>query len=332
MSRILVTGSAGFMGSWLQDILIEKGHEVVGVDDLSGGYERNIHPDCEFIKGDLRDTKVCERAVKGVDLIYHLAAYAAEGQSVFSFDMINDINITSSNRLLTAAINEGVPKIVFTSSMAAYGKAKPPMDESLPRAPVDPYGLGKAYVEGLLESCANAFGLKYVIIRPHNVYGPRQNIADFSRNVIGIFMNRIMNNKPPFIYGDGEQTRAFSYVKDAMPAIAEAGFEKKAEGQIINVGSDEVVSVNKMAEIVLEAMNSKLKPIYKEERPNEVKHAWCTIKKSGQLLGYKTRHSLRDGIREMIEWCRTIGPQEVKYGLPLQITKNAPEVWVKKMI
>ncbi|MBN3037060.1 MAG: NAD-dependent epimerase/dehydratase family protein [Candidatus Diapherotrites archaeon] len=332
MAKVLVTGSAGFMGSWLQDELLAQGHEVVGVDNFLGGYERNVNPDCDFRKGDLRDSKVCEEAVKGVDVIYHLAAYAAEGQSVFSFDMINDINIGSSNRLLTAAINEGVPKLVFTSSMAVYGEAKPPMDETLPKKPVDPYGWGKAYFEGVLESCSNAFDLDFTIIRPHNVYGPRQNIADFSRNVVGIFMNRIMNNKAPYIYGDGEQTRAFSYVEDAIPAIARAGFEKRARNQIINVGSDEVVTVNQLAEIVLQVMGSNLKPVHVEERPNEVKHAWCTTKKAEDILTYKTNHSLREGVEKMAEWAKEVGPQEVKYNLPLQITKNAPKVWVERLL
>jgi len=328
--KMLVTGAAGFMGSWLQDILLEQGHEVRGVDDLSGGYMRNVNPKTEFIKGDLRDNKICEQAVKDIDIIYHLAAYAAEGQSVFSFDMINDINIGSTNKLLTAAINEEVPKLVFTSSMAVYGEGVTPFDENTPRNPMDPYGWGKAYDEGLIESCGRAFDLDWTIIRPHNVYGPRQNIADFSRNVIGIFINRIMRNKPPFVYGDGEQTRAFSYCLDALPAIARAGWEKKARGEIINVGSDEVHTINEMAEIVLDVMGSDLKPVYKEDRPNEVKHAWSTTKKSEDILGYKTDHPLRKGVEIMVEWAKGLGPQDVVYNLPLQIKKNAPSVWINK--
>jgi UDP-glucose 4-epimerase len=333
MAKVLVTGAAGFMGSWLADILHGQNHEVVGVDSFLGGYERNVNKDwAAFHKGDLRDYKLCQKLVKDVDVVYHLAAYAAEGQSVFSFDMINDINIGSSHKLFTAAINADVPKIVYTSSMAVYGEAPVPMEESTPRKPVDPYGWGKAYVEGLLESCGRAFGTKFTIFRPHNVYGPRQNFADGYRNVIGIFINRIMRGQPPLIYGDGEQTRAFSYCKDALPAVARAGFTPKADGEIINIGSDEVLTVNKLADIILEMMQSDLEPVHVAERPNEVKHAWCTTKKSEKLLGYKTRYPLRKGIEEMIEWVKTIGPQETAYTIPLQITKNAPEVWLKKLI
>ncbi|MBI4017351.1 MAG: NAD-dependent epimerase/dehydratase family protein [Candidatus Aenigmarchaeota archaeon] len=330
--QMLVTGAAGFMGSWLVDTLVAQGHDVIGVDNLSGGYVRNINPKSRFILGDLRDPKVCELATKGADVVYHLAAYAAEGQSVFSFDMINDINISSTNRLLTAAVNNNVKKVVFTSSMAVYGDAPTPMHEDLPRAPVDPYGWGKAYGEGLLESCNKAFGLDYTIIRPHNVYGPRQNMADFSRNVVAIFINRVMKGMPPLIYGDGEQTRAFSYIADVAPAIAHAGLVDKTNSHIINVGSEEVTSVKSLAHLVLKTFGSAIEPTHHPERPNEVKHAHCTTAKSEKLLGYKTNHPLIIGVANMVEWAKRLGPKSVKYGLPIQITKNAPPAWLNRVL
>ena len=329
---ILVSGGAGFMGSWLVDELIKRGHNVISVDNLLGGYMNNVNKDCKFIKVDLRDRNKVQEIVKGVDIIFHLAAYAAEGQSIFSPIAINDINITPMNILLVAAVNNNVERFVFTSSMAVYGKQTPPFSEDMPRKPEDPYGVAKAYCEMMLEIFARTFGFDYVILRPHNVYGPMQNIADPYRNVLGIWINRILRNKPPIIYGDGEQTRAFSYIEDVTPAIANAGFFKRAVGQIINLGNNEVVTVNKTCKTVLEVMGRNLKPVYVEERPNEVKHAFCTVKRSMELLDYKTRHTLREGVAKMVEWAKQIGPQKPSYKLPLEITKKAPRVWVKKLI
>jgi len=327
---ILVTGGAGFMGSWLVDELIKRGHNVISVDNLLGGFMRNVNKNCLFIKADLREKEKAEQVVKDVDIIFHLAAYAAEGQSFFSPISINDINIAPMNNLLVAAVNNDVERFIFTSSMAVYGDQKPPFDESMLRKPVDPYGASKAYCETMLEIFAKTYDFEFVILRPHNVYGPRQNIADPFRNVLGIWINRILRGKPPIIYGDGEQTRAFSYIEDVTPAIANAAFYEKAVNQIINVGSDEVVTINEACRIVLEAMNSNLKPHYMEERPGEVKHAYCTVDKSIKLLDYKTRHGLKEGVAKMVEWAKQVGPQEPSYRLPLEITKKAPKVWVEK--
>ncbi|MGQ9595799.1 MAG: NAD-dependent epimerase/dehydratase family protein [Thermoproteota archaeon] len=283
-----------------------------------------------FVKADLRDRNRVEEVVKGVDIIFHLAAYAAEGQSFFSPISINDINITPMNNLLVAAVNNDVKRFVFTSSMAVYGDQIPPFSEGMPRKPVDPYGAAKTYCETMLEIFARTYDFEYVIIRPHNVYGPRQNIADPFRNVLGIWINRILRGKPPIIYGDGNQTRAFSYVEDVMPAIANAGFFKRATNHIINVGSEEIVTINEACRTVLETMGSNLEPRYEGERPGEVKHAYCTVEKSIELLDYRTRYRLREGVAKMVEWAKQMGPQEPSYRLPLEITKRAPRVWVKR--
>jgi len=330
--RILVTGGAGFMGSWLVDELLKRGHEVISVDDLSGGFRHNVSRGCRFIKADIRDPKMCNRITKNIDVIYHLAAYAAEGQSFFSPIRINDINITPMNNLLVAAVNNDIKRFVYTSSMAVYGNQNPPFDEDMPRMPEDPYGCAKAYCENMLEIFSRVYELQYVILRPHNIYGPRQNISDPFRNVLGIWINRIMRGKPPYIYGDGKQTRAFSYVGDVTPAIADAGLLERASGQIINVGSHEVVSIDKAYRIVLETIGSDLEPIYLEQRPGEVKHAYCTTRKSEELLGYKTLHTLRDGVGKMVEWAKKAGPQKPTYRVPLEITKKAPPAWKEKLI
>lgn len=334
VKKVLVTGGAGFMGSWLVDELLKRGHSVVSIDDLSGGFSVNVNKNCKFVKMDLRDTKKVMKIVEDedVEIIYHLAAYAAEGQSIFSPIQINDINITPMNNLLVATVNADVEKFVFTSSMAVYGNQKPPFSEDMPRMPEDPYGCGKAYCERMLEIFSEVYGFDYTILRAHNVYGPRQNISDPYRNVLGIWINRIMWGKPPCIYGGGEQTRAFSYIEDVTPVVANAGLCKKSNGHIINVGSGEVVAINGACKIVLEAMDSDLEPIHLEKRPSEVKHAYCTTKKSEELLDYKTTHRLKDGIKKMVEWAKKVGPQKPTYRLPLEITKKAPRAWKEKLI
>ncbi len=320
------------MGSWLVDELLGRGHSVISVDDLSGGYMRNVNKDCTFIKGDLRDTALVNRVVSDVDIIYHLAAYAAEGQSVFSPIEINDINIKSMNNLLVAAINRSVKRFVFTSSMAVYGRQKAPFSEEMPRLPEDPYGAGKAYCENMLEIFQAAYGMDYTIIRPHNVYGPRQNIADPFRNVLGIWINRLMSGKAPILYGTGKQVRAFSYIEESNLAIANAGFRDGARNQIINVGSPEHVTINDACSMVLELMASEQRPEYSPGRLLEVEVAYSTTGKSEELLDYRHLHTLEDGLREMIDWAKQVGPQEPSYRLPLEITKSAPKVWADKLI
>jgi UDP-glucose 4-epimerase len=328
--KILVTGGAGFMGSWLVDNLVESGHQVVSADNLLGGKKENVNPDCEFVKADLIRRQEVGPLVKGVDLIFHLAAYAAEGQSIFSPISINEINLVPMNNLLVEAVNNNVRRFVFTSSMAVYGGQRPPFDETLPRTPEDPYGAAKAYCETMLEIFSHIHNFEHVIIRPHNVYGPRQNIADPYRNVLGIWINRLMRGKPPIICGDGKQTRAFSYIDDVTPAIANSGFSPKAKGQIINVGSDKPTAVGRACQLLLDVMGSDFKPQHEKARPGEVKHAYCTVSKSIKLLGYKTRHDLKDGLEKMVDWARKVGPQQPTYTLPLEITKGAPSVWVER--
>jgi UDP-glucose 4-epimerase len=334
VANILVTGGAGFMGSWLVDILLDKKHNVINVDDLSGGFRRNINKHSTFYKIDLRNKEKVNKLFleNEIDIVYHLAAYAAEGQSVFTPIAINESITIPMDNLLVASVNTNVKKFIFASSMSVYGTQRLPFNEKYLRSPEDPYGIAKAYCENMLENFYDAHGLNYTIIRPHNVYGPRQNIYDAYRNVLGIWMNRILRGKPPIIYGDGEQKRAFSYVEDSMISFANAGFLKKSDAEIINLGSPEIVTINKACRLVLDAMGSDLEPIYMKGRPQEVKYAYSTTKKSEELLNHKNMHSLKEGLEEMVEWVNKVGCKEPIYGLPLEILKNAPEVWVKKMM
>ena len=234
------------------------------------------------------------------------------------------------NNLLVAAVNNDIKRFVFTSSMAVYGKQTPPFDETMPRFPVDPYGAGKAYCENMLELFHELHGLDYIIVRPHNVFGERQNVLDPYRNVIGIWMNTMMNNRRPFIYGDGMQTRAFTYIRNFTPTMVNTLTCKP--NQIFNIGTEKQITINEAYAIVAAAMKSPLKPLMVPDRPGEVKHAYCTNRKALKLLKYRETWSFEAGVMKMAEWVKQSGPQTASYRLPLEIMKNAPQVWRERLI
>ncbi len=327
--NILVTGGAGFIGSHLVDGLIDKGHKVTILDDLSGGLETNINQEAKFVKGSITNRDLVENIIQDTNIVYHLAAYAAEGLShyVRTYNYMN--NLIGSVNLINAAVKHNIERFVFTSSMAIYGSGNPPFDEKDTPHPEDPYGLAKVTVENDLRIAKEMFGLDFVIIRPHNFYGERQFLGDPYRNVIGIWMNRIMQNKSPLIYGNGEQTRAFSYVKDAIPSLIQAGFKKETRGEIINLGSSSTnaITLNELADKVLRAMDSELKPTHVSQR-HEVKHAYSTTKKSEELLDFKDDTSLVDGLAKMASWAKTVGPMDPIIWETYELTKGLPDFWV----
>lgn len=328
--RILVTGCAGFIPSHLVDVLIKQGHEVYGIDNLSGGFKRNIHKDCFFIQGNLEDKETFE-VVKTIapDVIYHLAADATEGRSQFTPMSATRNNLMAYINVLTGAIAGGVTKVILGSSMSVYGEQELPFDENWERKPQDVYAVNKTAMERITEILSSVHGFRYTIIRPHNAFGERQNIADPYRNVIGIFMNRILNGLPPIIYGDGKQTRAFSYIENVVPSFVAA--LDKADGEIVNIGPLETFTINYLAEKVLEIMGSDLKPLHYPDRPLEVKHAFCTNDKAKRLFDYKTVVSFEDGLKRMADWAIQLGPQEFRYLDDLEITNNkTPKTWLNK--
>jgi len=337
MARVLVTGSAGFMGSHLMDQLIDEGHEVYGLDNLSIGRESNVS---EKAKGknrfiDLRDAQSVKEYIDQIrpEVVYHLAAWAHEGLSQFMPILITENNYNAFLNLIVPCINNNVKRVVICSSMSVYGAQQAPFDESMPTAPEDVYAIAKASMEKTTEVLADVHGFEYVIIRPHNVYGPRQALHDPYRNVVGIFINRLLKGLPPIIYGDGLQTRAFSYIEDVTPYIAKAGFLDGISGEIINIGPTEDYSINTLAHTVLEVagLDSTIKPIHLPDRPREVKHAYCTNDKATKLLGYKTEASLTDGIKHFWDWAKTQGPQDFQYLDNLELTGDkVPETWKKK--
>jgi UDP-glucose 4-epimerase len=330
MKEIMVTGGAGFIGSHLVDMLIANGENVIVLDDLSGGFRENINPKATFIKGSILNNKLITSIFKSrkISFVFHLAAYAAEGLSHFIKKFNYKNNLIGSINLINAAVNYGVECFVFTSSIAVYGANKCPMSEEMIPFPVDSYGIAKLAVEQELKVSHDLFGLNYIIFRPHNVYGERQNIGDKYRNVIGIFMNQIMNGEPLTIFGDGEQTRAFTYIKDVAPIMANSIFVKRAYNQIFNVGSDNQNSVNKMAKEVTRAMGINHKAKYVAER-EEVKHAYCSHKKIKEVLNFKAQYTLSEGLKIMAEWAKKHGARKGKKFKHIEIRKNLPSVWLE---
>ena len=256
----LVTGGAGFMGAHVVDELLRNHNtDVVALDDLSGGFRENLNPTATFIEGSILDVSLINQLCEQYqfDYIYHLAAYAAEGLSHFIKRFNYQNNLIGSVNLINAAVNYNVKRFVFTSSIAVYGANQLPMHEALTPMPEDSYGIAKYAVEQELIAAKRLFGLDYTIFRPHNVYGELQNIGDKYRNVIGIFMNKIMRDEPLFIFGDGEQTRAFTHIADVAPHIARSVDIPETSCEIFNVGSDKQVSVNELADLVMTAMEKK---------------------------------------------------------------------------
>jgi len=341
--RILVTGAAGFMGSHLVEALVATGkHQVFAVDDLSGGYIRNTNPKAPFTKLDLRQKEKVASYIAHVkpELLYHLAADATEGRSQFTPISATERNLMAYMYTLVPAIKHGLKKVVLTSSMSVYGAQKTPFSEDLKPEPEDIYAVAKTAMEETTQILAKVFGFDWVIIRPHNVYGPKQNLADPYRNVVGIFINCLLHNRHFYIYGDGEQKRAFTYIDDFTPYCVRAGLTNRANGEIVNIGPREEYTINELSRIVLaqffgkNAVPPRFLPKHVPFRPQEVKEAYCTNSKAEKLLGYKTTVHVPEGVAKMIAWARTIGKQKFQYlkdGLELE-TKDTPATWKQKLI
>lgn len=339
--RVLVTGSAGFIGSHMVDYLSTHGQNVWGVDDLSGGFLRNVSDKKRFTKLDLRSRQKTAAYINQLkpDLIFHLAADATEGRSQFTPFSALDRNLTAYYNLLIPAIKNGLKKMLLVSSMSVYGKQKPPFTENDLPQPEDIYGISKAAMEESTKVLSNVYGFQYTIIRPHNVYGPRQNLSDPYRNVIGIFINRLLGGKNFYIYGDGEQKRAFSYIDDIVPATIEAAFQEKAHGHIFNLGFDHPVTLKQLGEVVLNTFFQSKKiapeflPIFLAPRPQEVKEAFCQHTKAKHLLNFQAKTTLETGVAKTLEWAKTMGPQKFVYLADLDLKHSSlPETWKSKLI
>ena len=328
-ARVLVTGGAGFIGSHVAEALLTRGHEVAVLDDLSGGFADNVPSGARFVKASVTDHAAVDRicAEGQFDYVYHLAAYAAEGLSHFikRFNYTN--NVIGSVNLINASINTGVKGFVFASSIAVYGRsAVVPMTEETIPEPEDPYGIAKYAVERELAASRTMFGLDYMIFRPHNVYGPRQNIADRYRNVVGIFMNQILQDQPMTIFGDGTQTRAFSYIDDVAPIMAAAIDEPRAWNQVFNVGADEPWPLIELAERVAAALGVAARIAHLPAR-HEVHNAHSSHDKIRRVFGHRETTSLDDGLRAMAAWVKQRGARSSEAFKSIEVTKNLPPSW-----
>ena len=333
-SKILVTGAAGFLGSHLSEKLSELGHNVIGIDNMIGGYKDNIPKNIEFHKIDCCDLEKVQNIMKGIEIVYHCAATAHEGLSVFSPFEITKNNYLASVSIFSAAVNEKVKRIIFCSSMARYGSQKSPFHESMKPQPVDPYAIAKVASEDVLTNLCELNNIEWVIAVPHNIIGPRQKYDDPFRNVVSIMINRMLQGKAPIIYGDGNQTRCFSYIDDCLSCLIPMLDQKNLNKQTINIGPDEeFVTINKVAEICSNITGVNLNPIHKKDRPREVKHATCSADKARKLLNYKTTVNLQDGIQKTFDYIKERGVRPFNYHTELEINNDlTPETWKKKEI
>lgn len=330
MVTSLVTGGAGFIGSHVAKHCLAIGQKVIVLDDLSGGFEDHLPKGVQFINGSITDHELVSRIFVSysIDYVYHLAAYAAEGLSHFIRRFNYNNNLIGSVNLINESVKHEVKCFVFTSSIAVYGAGQLPMTEDMVPQPEDPYGVSKYAVELDLKAAHHMFGLNYVVFRPHNVYGENQNIGDRYRNVIGIFMNQIMQKESMTVFGDGSQTRAFSYIDDVAPYIAQSVSNPKAYNQIFNVGADTPYSVNELVRIVAAEFGVQPKINHLEAR-NEVVHAHSEHSKLKSCFEVTLAVELEEGIKKMALWAKAVGARKSNEFNNIEIEKKLPQGWKK---
>ena len=331
--RIFISGVAGFLGSHLADAFLAEGHEVIGNDNMIGGYLDNVPEGVEFYQYDCNDIGRLKEHMKGVDVVYHCAATAYEGLSVFSPHLITQNIVGASTAMISAAIANNVRRFVMCSSMARYGTNEVPFTEDMTPRPQDPYGIGKYAAELMLQNLADTHGMEWVIAVPHNIVGPRQKYDDPYRNVASIFINLMLQGRQPYIYGDGNQMRCFSFVSDDIAPLMKMADDPACNREIINIGpDDEFITINELAGLIARLTQFDLKIIHTKGRPQEVELANCSADKAKRLLGFEPKIKLEDGMAEMISWISNRGVRPFKYHIDLEILNDkTPDTWSKKL-
>ncbi len=328
--KILITGVAGLIGSRLADWILENKpeYEVIGMDNLSGGYRENVDPRVQLYTIDCASEELKTIFQKHQPTyVFHLAAYAAEGLSPFIRKYNYQNNLLATANVINECIRNSVKRLIFTSSMAVYGLGNPPFDELDQPAPIDPYGIAKYACEMDIQVACEQHGLDWCIIRPHNVYGVKQNIWDVYRNVLGIWMYQHLNNQPLTVFGDGSQKRAFSSINDFIEPLWNSAIKKEASRQIINLGSAKEYSIKEAAEILVDIMGGG--EIEFLEQRHEVKNAHPTWEKSVKMLDFKDETDLRTGLSEMWAWAKGQPKRERFVWSEYELDKGIYEFWKK---
>ncbi len=326
--KISVTGVAGFLSSHLADRFLESGHEVFGVDSLIGGEIINVPPATQFYQYDCCDRNSVARVMKDCDVVYHCAATAYEGLSVFSPALVSRNIVDASVSVISAAIENGVQayRILFLHGPVRH---EVPFREEYDPRPQDPYGISKVAAEHMLRNLCEVHGVEYVIAVPHNIIGPRQKFDDPYRNVASIMINLMLQDRQPIIYSDGEQKRCFSFVEDCLGCLVEMLDRPDVVGEVINIGPDEeFITINHLYETIADLTGYQGEPIYMPGRPQEVRLATCSANKARKLLGYETKVDLRHGLQSMIQYISAHGTRKFRYHLELEIVnESTPQTW-----
>ena len=309
MAMYLVTGGAGFIGSHLTDELVRRGEKVRVVDNLSTGKRHNLaqHPGLEFVEGDLADPDVARRAMVGVEYVLHQAAIPSVPRSVLDPVSSNRANVDATLNVLVAARDAGVKRLVYAGSSSAYGNTPTlPKTETMPNAPLSPYALQKLVGEQYCQLFTRLYGLETVTTRYFNVFGPRQDPSSPYSGVISLFISALCDGRPPTIYGDGEQTRDFTYVANVVDGVLRAAQAPGASGEVINVATAGRISLKQLFEAVRTLVGAAgLEPIYADVRAGDVKDSQADIDKAHRLLGYQPIVRFEDGLKKTVDWYRT---------------------------
>lgn len=334
--RVFVTGGAGFLGSWLVEELLASGHDVVSVDNMIGGYRDNVvdHPRHSFHEGDITDLDKMSELMFGCEIVYHTAALAYEGLSVFSPTLVTNNIVTGTTSVATAGIRNRIKRFINCSSMARYGVNEVPFRETMAPNPHDPYGIAKVAAEMQLNLLANTHGFEVVHAVPHNIIGPRQKYDDPFRNVASIMVNLMLQGRQPIVYGDGQQMRCFSFVSDDLFVFKKLmDCDILEQGEKFNVGPDEeFVTINQLAHRIGELLDFDVRIQHHDPRPCEVRLATCSADKIRQRFGYETKVTLDDGLRSIIDYIKKRGVMNFSYHLPIEIhTEGLPRAWKDRL-
>ena len=321
------------MGSHLAEWALRQNYHVIGCDDFSLGRRENVPKGVEFYEYDLLDLEKNKKRTKGADAIFHAAAWPYDNFSLYAPCKAAESSFSATASLLSAAAQNNVRRFVFCSSMARYGNSPSPFTEDMPPKPVTPYGIAKTAGESLTQSLAAVHGFEYVICVPHNIFGPRQIYDDPYRNAVSIIINRMLQGKPPLVYGDGEQKRSFSPVRDVILMFEALLFSEKAKGEIINIGPDQdFISVNELIAMLNQIMGKNIRPVYVKARPYEIKDANCSAEKSRKLLNYRPITPLKEALEELVAYIDSQGPKDFSYKQAPEIQNSRfPEAYRKKM-